>query len=130
MQDKPCQSQENIPPTARLGDWQAEGMSSRSEIRVNHCNQLFQIGDILLRVSGVPLSGLSLSQALEILRSSPGVTSLQVRPPGSPDLLIISYIAGVPGDRQLRQLQGRSARRAQAARLHRAQLLVRPGMIS
>lgn len=37
-----------------------------------------RIGDILLRVSGVPLSGLSLRQALDILRSSPGLTSLQV----------------------------------------------------
>jgi len=37
-----------------------------------------RIGDILLKVSGVPLSGLSLRQALDILRSSPGVTSLQV----------------------------------------------------
>ena len=36
-----------------------------------------RIGDILLRVSGVPLSGLSLRQALDILRSSPGLTSLQ-----------------------------------------------------
>jgi len=37
-----------------------------------------RIGDILLRVSGVPLSGLSLRQALDILRSSPAVTLLQV----------------------------------------------------
>lgn len=37
-----------------------------------------RIGDILLRVSGVPLSGLSLRQALDILRSSPAVTVLQV----------------------------------------------------
>ena len=31
-----------------------------------------------MRVSGVPLSGLSLRQALDILRSSPAVTVLQV----------------------------------------------------
>jgi len=37
-----------------------------------------RIGDILLKVSGVPLSGLSLRQALDILRSSPGLTTLQV----------------------------------------------------
>ena len=37
-----------------------------------------RIGDLLLKVSGVPLSGLSLRQALDILRSSPGLTTLQV----------------------------------------------------
>lgn len=37
-----------------------------------------RIGDILLRVSGLPLSGLSLRQALDILRSSPAVTVLHV----------------------------------------------------
>ena len=37
-----------------------------------------KIGDILLKVSGVPLSGLSLRQALDILRSSPSLTVLQV----------------------------------------------------
>jgi len=37
-----------------------------------------KIGDIILRVSGIPLSALNLRQALDILRTSPPVTSLQV----------------------------------------------------
>jgi len=37
-----------------------------------------KIGDIILRVSGIPLSALNLRQALDILRTSPPVTTLQV----------------------------------------------------
>lgn len=37
-----------------------------------------KIGDILLKASGIPLSSLTLRQALDILRSSPPVTVLQV----------------------------------------------------
>jgi hypothetical protein len=40
---------------------------------------LGQVGDVILKVSGAPLSGLSLRQALDILRSSPPVTTLQVK---------------------------------------------------
>ena len=48
-------------------------------VRMNVTNYFLpKIGDILLKVSGVPLSGLSLRQALDILRSSPAVTVLQV----------------------------------------------------
>jgi len=37
-----------------------------------------KVGDILLKVSGVPLSSLNLRQALDILRTSPATTTLQV----------------------------------------------------
>jgi len=37
-----------------------------------------RVGDILLRVSGIPLTGLHLRSALDILRTSPPVTLLQV----------------------------------------------------
>ena len=37
-----------------------------------------QVGDILLKVSGVPLSSLNLRQALDILRTSPPTTCLLV----------------------------------------------------
>lgn len=37
-----------------------------------------KVGDVILKVSGTPLTSLSLRQALDILRSSPPVTSLQV----------------------------------------------------
>lgn len=37
-----------------------------------------KIGDIILRVSGIPLSALNLRQALDILRTSPPLTMLQV----------------------------------------------------
>jgi len=37
-----------------------------------------RVGDILLKVSGIPLTGLHLRQALDILRTSPPVTLLQV----------------------------------------------------
>eukprot|EP00092_Neocalanus_flemingeri_P014579 GFUD01015728.1.p1 GENE.GFUD01015728.1~~GFUD01015728.1.p1 ORF type:complete len:612 (+),score=83.64 GFUD01015728.1:642-2477(+) len=37
-----------------------------------------KIGDIILRVSGIPLSALNLRQALDILRTSPPLTTLQV----------------------------------------------------
>jgi hypothetical protein len=38
-----------------------------------------QVGDVILKVSGAPLSSLSLRQALDILRSSPPLTTLQVK---------------------------------------------------
>jgi len=37
-----------------------------------------RVGDILLKVSGIPLTGLHLRQALDILRTSPPLTLLQV----------------------------------------------------
>lgn len=37
-----------------------------------------KVGDIILKVSGIPLSSLTLRQALDILRTSPQVTVLQV----------------------------------------------------
>lgn len=37
-----------------------------------------RVGDIILRVSGIPLTSLNLRQALDILRTSPPVTLLQV----------------------------------------------------
>jgi len=37
-----------------------------------------RVGDILLKVSGIPLTGLHLRQALDILRTSPSLTLLQV----------------------------------------------------
>merc|ERR1719348_2827151 len=37
-----------------------------------------KVGDIILRVSGIPLSALNLRQALDILRTSPPLTTLQV----------------------------------------------------
>jgi len=37
-----------------------------------------KVGDIILRVSGIPLAGLNLRQALDILRTSPTTTLLQV----------------------------------------------------
>jgi len=36
------------------------------------------VGDVILRVSGIPLAGLTLRQALDILRTSPSLTLLQV----------------------------------------------------
>ena len=75
--DKLGQGQENISTPTRLGDGETEGTVARKYYELSYKN-ILQIGDILLRVSGVPLSGLSLRQALDILRSSPGVTVLQV----------------------------------------------------
>lgn len=37
-----------------------------------------KVGDVIIKVSGVPLSSLSLRQALDILRTSPPLTTLQV----------------------------------------------------
>merc|ERR1719431_987632 len=37
-----------------------------------------KVGDIILRVSGIPLAALTLRQALDILRTSPHLTLLQV----------------------------------------------------
>ena len=75
--DELGQGQENISTPTRLGDGETEGTVARKYYELSYKN-ILQIGDILLRVSGVPLSGLSLRQALDILRSSPGVTVLQV----------------------------------------------------
>ena len=47
-------------------------------IEYDHVFLHSQIGDIILRVSGIPLSALNLRQALDILRTSPPITTLQV----------------------------------------------------
>jgi len=53
-----------------------------------------KIGDILLKASGIPLSSLTLRQALDILRSSPSVTILQVC--RTPDTTGISWTGHSP----------------------------------
>lgn len=53
-----------------------------------------KIGDILLKASGIPLSSLTLRQALDILRSSPPVTILQVC--RTPDTTGISWTGHSP----------------------------------
>jgi len=69
-----------------------------------------RVGDIILRVSGIPLTGLHLRQALDILRTSPPTTLLQVcrvsdssgnswaslQPPRSRASIVRSYSYGTP----------------------------------
>ena len=79
----------------------------------------------------MPLSGLSLRQALDILRSSPAVTVLQVisfKMNLSKSNIYFIFSPGLSGHGQLRKLLGRAARGSEAEILDSAELLLWPGV--
>ena len=51
----------------------------------------FQEGDILISAGGQPLSGLTLRQALDVLRSSPPVTTIFVCRPRAEQFLVVCF---------------------------------------